>query len=337
MVTYDRLGFHNVAELAPAPGGGLHLARFPCSVWPSVESGHGPVRHSNGCEIRFVSTARRVRLYLRSLHEGHVDTQHLRGSQLVRRESRVAEGGIRCVDIDLAPLEPNRTAACRAPGGFDPRVYRLYCSEMPLAYHGVDAAGGDLRPPTPDELPRRRWLAYGSSITQGSSFENYVNAAATMLEADVCNLGMAGSCRIEKPIVDFIAARDDWDFATFELGINLRQVSGDNTGFALRTEYLLDQVTARHAGKPLFLITIFDNGIFHEAEPSGWQRDLREKNAILRDLAGRYPQVTLIDGEKLIPDFRGFRVDLLHPEALAAYRMGLALADLIRPVIESQA
>lgn len=29
MLTHDHLTFHNVADLVSAPGGGLHLARFP--------------------------------------------------------------------------------------------------------------------------------------------------------------------------------------------------------------------------------------------------------------------------------------------------------------------
>ncbi len=338
MITHDNLAFHNVAELVQAPGGGLHLARFPASVWPSVEASLGDiaVRNSNGCEIRFVTDSRRVRLYLRSLHQSHVDTQHLRGNQLVLRESRIPAGSIFCVDVDLPQLEPNRTETCRADGGFDPQVYRINSFGMPLAYHGVDAMGGNIRPPTPDELPKLRWLAYGSSITQGSSYNNYVNAAASMLEADVYNLGMAGSCHIEKDIVDFIVERNDWDFATFELGINMRQSDGDNSVFAQKVKYLLEQVTSRHGDKPLFVITIFDNGILHEKNPSGFQRDLKEKNALLREITQRYTQVTLIHGEKLVPDFRGFLVDLLHPEAFAATRMGIALADTIRPVLEAR-
>ena len=43
---------------------------------------------------------------------------------------------------------------------------------------------------------------------------------------------MGGSCFIESSVVDFIAGRDDWDFATFELGINMLKPGDDNVAFA---------------------------------------------------------------------------------------------------------
>ena len=335
MLIHDQLAFHNVAELVPAAGGGLHLARFPRTAWSPIESEIGDlaVRSSNGCEIRFVTDARRIRLYLRPLH-GHADLVHLRGSQIYCCE-RLDPGRLTCLQLELPQLEPNRTEASRALGGFAPEVYRLYSCAMPVAYHGIEVMGGDLRPPTTDELPRRRWLAYGSSITQGgSSYFNYVNAAAQMLEAQVLNLGMSGSCRIEPQIADFIASSEDWDFASFEIGINMVTPGSDNVRFAEKANHLLDTVTARHPGKPVFLITIFDFGVLHEKETSDGQRDVLEKNDILRAAAARHPgTVTLVDGQAMVPDFRGFQVDLLHPEPFAATRMGLALAAEIEPVL----
>ena len=332
---HDNLAFHNVAELVSAPGGGLHLARFPMRDWSPLDSAVGEmaVRSSNGCEIRFVTSASRIRIYLRSMH-GSAETVHLLGNQIVYCEGRIPEGRIHCLHIELPQLEPNRTSASRAAGGFAPNVYRIYSCAAPLAYYGMDGMGGDVRPPAPDELPARRWLAYGSSITQGGeTYHNYVNAAAQMLEAQVFNLGMGGSCFLEPQIADFIAGRDDWDFASFELGINM-VMSGPNAVFAGKVDYLLDQVTSRHPGKPLFLITIFNTGLFHEKETSDWQRDALEKNDILRAAAARFPQqVTLVDGCALAPDFRGFQTDLLHPEPFAATRMGLALAEAMEPAL----
>ncbi|MEI6033776.1 MAG: GDSL-type esterase/lipase family protein [Verrucomicrobiae bacterium] len=335
MIAHDQLAFHNVAELAPAPGGGLHLARFPKRAWSPIDSSCGDmtVRSSNGCEIRFVTDAPRVRIYLRSLH-GHADLVHLRGNHISCYE-RIEAGQLACLQLELPPMEPNRSIAARAAGGFAPQVYRIYSCAAPLAYHGADAMGGAVRPPAPEELPRRRWLAYGSSITQGgATYHNYVNAAAQMLEANVCNLGMGGSCFIEPQIADFIAGRDDWDFASFELGVNMVSPARDNARFAEKVNYLLERVTSRHPGKPIFLITIFDLGVFHEKEASDWQRDARDKNDILRAAAARFSkQVNLLDGQALVPDFRGFQTDLLHPEPFAAARIGLALAEAMEPAL----
>ena len=336
MIIHDNLAFHNVAELVPAPGGGLHLSRFPRSTWEPLDSAVGDltIRISNGSEIRFVTNAPRIRIYLRALHNV-AEIVHLMGNHIYDRDGHIPENQLHCVQIDLPKLEANRAAAARAPGGFSPHVYRLYSTCTTLAYHGMDAMGGDVRPPTAAELPKRRWLAYGSSITQGGpTYHTYVNAAAQMLEADVYNLGMGGSCHIEKQIADFIATRNDWDFASFELGVNMLSPDGDNTRFAEKVNYLLDTVTDRQPDKPIFLITIFNCGVFHEREVSGWQRDANAKNAILHAAAARHPgRVHLIDGRALIPDFRGFQIDLLHPEPFGSTRLGLALAAAMEPIL----
>lgn len=328
------LEFHNVAEMPPAPGGGEYLARFPQVLWNATESAVGPltIRHSTGCEIRFVTDAPRgIRLWLRPAH-GYADMTYLMGNHVFSPLERLEEGKITCLQLEPPRLEPNRDPAVRRRGGFASHVFRIYFHPMSVVFHGVDVMGGTLRPPNADEKPRLRWLAYGSSITQGGNFYNYVNAAAQMLEVDALNLGMGGSCFLEQGIADFIASRDDWDFATFELGINMcGPAAGKNETFAAKVEYLLKEVTRRQPGKPIFLITIFNNGAMHEMARSGWQDDQREKNEILREAAARYPgRVHLIDGEALVPDFRGFMPDLLHPDALGAVRMGINLADALR-------
>lgn len=257
------------------------------------------IRSSNGCEIQFVSDRPRLRLYLRSL-AGEAHLIHLIGNH-VYCEEKLEAGKLHCMEISRPNLEPNRNPAVRKLGGYSPDVYRIVSVGATLAYHGVDPMGGQLRPPTAAECPTRRWLAYGSSITQSSAtYHSYVNAAAQMLQAAPLNLGMGGSCFIEPAIADFIAARDDWDFASFELGINMVNPARDNARFAEKVDYLLETVTARHPDKPLFLITIFDHGSFHEIESSNWQHDAREKDEILRAAAARYPRQDRI-GDSLPP------------------------------------
>jgi len=336
MITHDNLAFHNVAELVPAPGGGLHLARFPSAIWPQAEApmGGDTIRSSNGCEIRFVTDKPRARIYLRPL-SGDAELVHYRGNHLYCYQTLEA-GKITCLDLAMPPLEKNREPVVRRLGGYAADVYRIYSTGATLAYHGVDAMGGNLRPPDPGELPRRRWLAYGSSITQSCcTAHNYVNGAAQMLEAQPYNLGMGGSCHVEPAIADFIASRDDWDFASFELGINMVSPACENAGFAEKVNYLLKTVTTAHPDKPIFLITVFDHGTYHEIEESGRQRDVLEKNEILRQAAAGFPdQVTLLEGTDIVPDLRGFQVDLLHPEPFAYARMGLRLAEAMEPILE---
>ena len=335
MLTHDNLAFHNVAELVPAFGGGLHLARFPSAVWPLAEApmGSEAIRSSNGCEIRFVTDKPRARLYLRSL-TGAADLVHYRGNHL-HSYLTLEAGRIHCLELSMPRLEANRDPAMRALGGFASGVNRIHSVGATLAYHGFDPMGGNPRPPVESELPRRRWLAYGSSITQSNATAHgYVNGAAQMLQAQAANLGMGGSCFVEPAIARFISSRDDWDFATFELGVNLVSPARDNGRFAEKVNYLLDTVIARHPDKPIFVITIFGCGIYHEIESSDWQRDTLEKNEILRMAAARFPNhVTLLEGPDIVPDLRGFQVDLSHPEPFASARMALRLAEAMEPVL----
>lgn len=331
LMLHDSLDFHNTVELPPAPGGGLQISRFPSSIWNLAEApmGSKTIRGANGCEIRFVTDKPRIRLYLRSLSE-EKELVHLQGNHILRTET-LPMHGIQCLDINVPPQHPETEADAQCCGGFAPNVYRVVSVGGTLAYHGMDAMGGQVRPPSPNEVPRRRWLAYGSSITQaGETFCNYVNVAAQMLEVDALNLGMSGSCWIEPSIADFIASRDDWDFASFELGVNMRNSDTTNEQFAERVAYLLDTVTAEHPEKPIFLITLFRNREHHERTPSETGKDQEEKDLILRDAAARHPgQVVLLDGKDIAPDFRGFKADLLHPEPFAYARMGLNLAEMI--------
>ncbi len=64
--------------------------------------------------------------------------------------------------------------------------------ESPIAIHAVT---GDCRPPRAGELPARRYLAYGTSITAGYGSQphcSYVAQAARHLALDPINLGWRG-------------------------------------------------------------------------------------------------------------------------------------------------
>jgi hypothetical protein len=198
----------------------------------------------------------------------------------------------------------------------------------------MDAMGGEVRPPRADELPGKRWLAYGSSITQAAgTFHNYVNTAAQVLNVDALNLGMGGSCWLEPAVADFIASRQDWDIASFELGVNMRNLR-DNPDFKKRVSYLLETVTTAHPDKPIVLITHFRNAEHHEQSAGDTARDQQEKDDILREAAVRFPdQITLVEGTDIATDLRGFKLDLLHPEPIAYVRMGMNLAEQMRPLM----
>ena len=72
---------------------------------------------------------------------------------------------------------------------------------------------------------------------------SYVYHAARAADLDVLNLGLSGSCLCEPAMADFIGSRDDYEIATLEVGVNMRNgVSPEE--FRTRVSYLLDAVAA---------------------------------------------------------------------------------------------
>ena len=82
-------------------------------------------------------------------------------------------------------------------------------------------------------------------------------AIAKRLKADVLNKAQAGTCFMEKAIVDYLA-REDYDFILLELGINVREVFSEEE-FKNRANYLIKTVLEKYPHKHIFLISIFMN------------------------------------------------------------------------------
>jgi len=53
-----------------------------------------------------------------------------------------------------------------------------------------------------------------------TGYRFYLHRACYTLEP--INLGLSGSCHIEKEMADYISQLDGWDIATFELGVSMR-------------------------------------------------------------------------------------------------------------------
>jgi lysophospholipase L1-like esterase len=263
------------------------------------------------------------------------------GSITVFRGDCVAEtitlepGRVRQVGMAVPEAYGHVTASAFDRWRFSPTVWRVYCNAHTLIYHGIDDYGYGHRPPGPDEKPARRWLAYGSSITMGGQqFENYVNMAAATLGVDAFNLGMAGSCHIEKEVADYIAFRDDWDFATLELGVNM--LGGfEPEEFERRSTYLVDRLVERHPSRPVALITIITSKLQHAAEQSMWTDRAAAYDAILAKLQSTKSKgnLHLIDGAGLGRDLVGFKTDLVHPTARAHVLIGEKLAHELGRVV----
>lgn len=341
MIIHDQIGLHNVAELEPAPGGGVFLRRFPRAVRAALSPLGGMVaQDAAGVELRFVTDAPHFCLSLGSEtgclapYERHgQEVVVLRGAHVhsIHRLEPGRVNHVRVTSLQGPDLLVERGVRQRGGGGFSPQVWRILLGRFPAIFFGLEMFGGGRRAPRPEEMPARRWLAYGSSITNGASpglhLNSYVYHAARAAGLDVLNQGLSGSCLCEPEVAAYLGGRDDASVFTLEVGVNMRG-SFERTRFCERVAGLLDAVCAK-PGRRVALITIYPNLATSENSARGEAFDtaLRELQA-----SGRWPGLGLIEGATILRDLDDLTVDLIHPSDYGHARMGLRLGDALAAV-----
>ncbi|MFE5319466.1 GDSL-type esterase/lipase family protein [Paenibacillus sp. NPDC056579] len=337
---FQGIQFHNVVELEQKERmPGLRLHRFPKQVRHALtENGRTKAVQSNGCELRFVTDSKHVRVTMSSIETT--------GKVLVFRgdffhSAHTLPAGV----MTTLQLETPERFADVIPESLDNRafsskVWRVYCERFNAVFYDVDAFGHEVRPPSPDEVPQLKLLAYGSSITQGagaqSHYNGYIQQAARRLQVDALNLGLSGSCFCEQEVADHIAQRDDWDLAFLELGVNMRG-SVPVEEFQRRVHYMLDQIIDQHPLKPVFLTTIYPNraGFFKDSG-SILSENERRYNEVLRSYAASkgHPSLRLVEGSEIMTEFTSLTSDLIHPSDFGHIMMGERLAAQLQETVE---
>ncbi|WP_137289837.1 SGNH/GDSL hydrolase family protein [Natronorubrum halophilum] len=338
----DGIRFHNVGDSRPVEGrDGRLLQRVPESVRRELNEGaQSRMRHPAGVELRFVPDGSAT-VTLSTVPGGSAEQGTVRvfwgpiqgpTEVVVGPEPTPIEVSIPESVIDLEP------AACEDLP-FDPRVCRLQLPGEhrggPIVYHGV---GGDVRPPREDELPDRRYLAYGTSITEGEAalaeHLTYVSQTARRLDADLINLGSCGTAYCDGAMADHIAERDDWDVATLSVSVNMVGTFSPST-FRERAARLIDRVAGANPEKPVVPITIFTNArdVRRSADPEGMCERFRQE---LREVVAETPHenVHLLEGPELLPTIDGLTTDLVHPSDNAMIAMGETLAAELESLLE---
>ena len=351
MLTHDEIGFHNVAALEPADGGGLYLRRFPQSVRQSLSPlGQMVSQESAGAEIRFVTEAKSFRLSIGSRPnilspwETHLQDIIIFRGAFFHSHYRIDPGRqnqINVVNIPGIEKFDEIQDAQRSGCGFSANVWRIFCGRFPAIYFNLDTYGFARRPPLPAELPSLRWLAYGSSITHGGAatvhHQAYIYHAARSANLDVLNQGLSGSCLCESTVADYFASRSDWHIATLELGVNMRD-KFTPAEFRTRAEHLLQSMLKDHPNRPIALITIYPNSAtagFASAPAATTTECEAAFNKVLRELARQYarPNLYLIEGSTILTDFAGLSADLIHPSDYGHALMGANLGACLNRII----
>lgn len=336
---HDSIEFHNAAALEPLHGmPGLCPVRYPQAVRHHLNpSARRTGIRAVGVELRFASSAAAIVLTF-AAHDEDVRVRAMRGS-FDCAEWTIPAGQIRVLTLIPPERFPLVTPDSLNVGGFSPELWRVRIIGGTVSYLGCESHGAEVRPPAPGETPALRWLAYGSSITHADGAFGYVHQAARILEVDVLNKGLSGSCHIEPEVGSHFATEEQWDFATLELGVNMRGHFTPDV-FQARARGLVERLHQNRLGTPLVLITHFHN-LQHHPLPSQME-DLTVKrqqafDEILRQIAAEQAGngVYLLEGTEILPSLDGLTADLLHPSADGHRLMGARLAEKLHPLIDA--
>lgn len=342
------LEFHNIETISHHKGvdGGL-IARIPESVAQHMsKAGQIMMICPSGSEIRFVSETYPVRITLSvdkianqmGEGEGHAEAHVFFGSFQSRQRFLITQEKM-SMEIVL-PNDNFMTMAEKIAANepFSPRVcrVRLWGKSMgvPIRFHHIETEGV-LRAPKPGEIPKLKYLAYGSSVTQGAYASgphlSYTNQAGFRLGADVINLGTSCSAYCEPELADYIAQRKDWDFATLALSVNMVGQFSPEV-FSERVSYMIDRIAGSDTKRPVVCITIkpYYGDFLESDKPDIYRKLLREAvKASLHD------NVYLIEGPELMPDIAGgMGPDFIHLGDNGMIQIGENLAKKLKPILQ---
>jgi len=227
------------------------------------------------------------------------------------KETHVVQHGRETLSIEMPDkvpdLDPSRYDY------FSPRVCRLVLSGRTgmrgdwVLYQGV---GGEVRPPDPDEVPDRTYLAYGTSITEGG----YPSRTARRLGADVRNLATSGAAQAEPELADYVASVE-WDVATLSLSVNMLGFAVEE--FRERAAYMVNTAAGENPDRPVVAISHFTNqAALKEGLP---EDEVRPKDATFREALravveeSPHGNVHHVAGTDLLTDVGGLSTDTTHP------------------------
>lgn len=314
----------NIVDLPPAADGrgGFDLYRLPADVRAEADEGLR-LRTSHftcGAEIRFVINSGTAKITLRTAGALVTDKPSRHGV-LVTYFGGIQSGwqtstysfSDEPTTIEIAPPAnlSSLELLTRLNGyPYSPQVIRLLFSSAPAVLMDIE---GDIRPPEEDEIPALRGLMYGSSITHGSLAMSanhfYTSAVGRNLKADICNLGFAGTCHLEKSVADYIASRSDCDFFFSELGINVLGYMSEEE-FDRRVRYYVNTAANAHAGK-YFVVT----DIYYCHEDLRGSAKVNAYREIVRRACAESGcgNVYYVNGLDLLTSSAGLSGDMVHP------------------------
>lgn len=200
----------------------------------------------------------------------------------------------------------------------------------------LESIEGAMRKPEMWELPGKRLLTYGSSITHGGNASlpshTYAFLLARRMGLDLINLGCAGSAWMDPAMADYIASRKDWDLGFFELGVNVVEL-WDGATLYERAWKFLDTILRGRREVPVAVTDMYLNHYDYEKDPRAQEfRDsIRRCAADLSRIYGS--RVSYINGKEILGEVRGLSSDGLHPSDEGHETIGRNLAGCLKKIV----
>ena len=314
---FGNVELYNVVELiTPEDGEGHLLSRVPNRLRMCTnEKVKNCALFAAGCEIRLNLEGGSARIVLK--REPHPPVPAM--AEVLQGTFGVPWSWQR---IDTEPTQilvslPGNIEALRSISEerqlpFDAALTRVILPyEPPVRLVGIEGA---ISPPRPGQTPCRRYLAYGSSITHGhlatAPTGTYAMRTASLLRADLVNLGFGGGGFCEPQVADYIVERPDWDFATLELGINLVHQC-ETEEFRRRVDGFVGRIAEACPDKWVFCIDLLT--CLWDFDPGSKQQD--EFREVVRKAVRKLkmPKLVHVRGRELLKDVSGLTSDLVHP------------------------
>ena len=168
------------------------------------------------------------------------------------------------------------------------------------------------------------WL--GDSITQGygplRSYQTYVSVANRVLNYDILNQGIGGYVYDKNSLMKMEGYNPDKIIVA--LGTNQY---GDENGPQVVREYYETLIGIYGEAIPILVITPLWRGDNLEGVPT-----LEKFCATIREIVGKYKNIKVVDGFKMVPHLEEYYLDNLHPNGLGTEVYGRNLVEEIRRI-----
>lgn len=329
----DNVELFNVDEIENYNSGVL-LERFPSwSRNELTDRGAWMSMSAHGCEIRFKTDAQAFWITLGAAAldvdvyvmcgDYFFDKYTIKSSEKITLQFQ----GDLFDNLDQEMLDEKR---------FSKNLWRFYFhSEGPAIYYGIKPLNGKIIPPSKEDEPQNKILAYGSSITHWcwtlDSRNSYIQQTAMRLGLDVYNKGMAGACFIEKNIADYLSSINDWEIAFLELGVNVYKTMNMDE-FKKRVYYLLDAMTKKHPNKKIFITGIYDCYLtikhYDDLKYEKYTEILKEAPIEFNN-----DNIIYINSKEILTSTEFLSRDFIHPSDYGHIMMGENLSKIIKKYI----